>query len=212
MTAMNTALFVTAASTVAFAAGWLLGRWMESRRDARLRARQDRLTGLMNERAFAERAIDVMDETRDVSGEMIVLMYDIDGLSRISDRFGHEFGDFLVRLFAEKAKAELRGEDLLFRLGDDEFCSILPSTGQDDALMIAERIRAAFSEKKLRARKKENVRPTVSVGLASSSQLGFNVDRLKKAAEAALAEAKRCGRDRIVAYQASLDMETRTAA
>ena len=73
---------------------------------------------------------------------------------------------------------------------------------EEDARAIAERIRAAFSEKKLRAAKKQNVRPTVSVGLATSAELGFSVDRLKGAAETALAEAKRAGGDRLETYRA----------
>lgn len=199
MSVIDIAAILLAFALAAGATAWLVLRaWSESRRKSLL----DQLTGLMNDRAFAQRAVDVFDETRDVSGEMIVLMYDIDGLGTVSDRFGREFGEFLIRLFAEKAKAEMRGEDLLFRLGDDEFCSILPATPEEDARAIAERIRTAFSEKKLRARKKQNVRPTVSVGLASSAELGFSIDRLKAAAETALAEAKRAGRDRLVAYRA----------
>jgi diguanylate cyclase (GGDEF)-like protein len=212
MAEMDTILLVAVTCATAVAVGWLAWRWSQYLRETRRRARQDQLTGLMNDRAFAERAVDVMDETRDVSGEMIVLMYDIDGLGSISERFGREFGDFVVRLFAEKAKAELRADDLLFRLGADEFCSILPSTGERDARMIAERIRAAFSEKKLRARKKQNVRPTVSVGLASSTVVGFSIDRLKAAAEVALADAKQQGRDRLEAYRAPAGEERFAAA
>jgi len=212
MAAMETTLLVAAACVAALALGWFGWRLLQGRREARRRALQDQLTGLMNDRAFAERAVDVMDETRDVSGEMVVVMYDIDGLGAISERFGREFGDFVVRLFADKAKAEIRGDDLLFRLGDDEFCSILPSTSEHDARAIAERIRAAFSEKKLRARKKQNVRPTVSVGLASSAAIGFSIDRLKAGAEAALAEAKRAGRDRISVYEGDAANDHRSAA
>lgn len=212
MAAMDITLLVAAACVAALAVGWLARRLAESRREARRHALQDQLTGLMNDRAFAERAVDVMDETRDVPGEMVVLMYDIDGLAAISERFGREFGDFVVRLFADKAKAEIRDDDLLFRLGADEFCSILPSTGERDARLIAERILAAFSAKKLRARKKQNVRPTASVGLASSTMVGFSIDRLKSAAEAALAEAKRQGGGRIVCYGDLVGAETRSAA
>jgi two-component system, cell cycle response regulator len=205
------AAIVVAAALMAGAVLWQGLRMLKDWNEARRKALCDQLTGLMNDRAFAQRAVDVLDDTRDVSGEMIVLMYDIDGLAAISERFGREFGDFVVRLFAEKAKAEMRDEDLLFRLGDDEFCSILPATPLEDARAIAARVRAAFSEKKLRARKKQNVCPTVSVGLASSAGLGFSIDRLKAAAETALAEAKRAGGDRLVAYRAPA-AEERTAA
>ncbi len=211
MSDIDIASIVVAVALATGAALWIGLRMQRDWSEARRKSLRDQLTGLMNDRAFAQRAVDVLDDTRDVSGEMIVLMYDIDGLAAISDRFGREFADFVVRLFAEKAKAEMRDEDLLFRLGDDEFCSILPATPLEDAGAIAGRIRATFSEKKLRARKKQNVRPTVSVGLASSAELGFSIDRLKAAAEAALAEAKRAGGDRLVAYRPPAS-EERTAA
>jgi two-component system cell cycle response regulator len=175
-------------------------RLLAVRREARRCALEDRLTGLMNGRAFAKRVGDGLNGAPERTGEMVLLMYDIDGLAAINGRFGREFGDFVLRLFAEKARAEIRDDDLLFRLGEDEFCSILPATSQEAAAAIAGRIRAAFSEKPLRARKKENVRPTASVGMATSTTVGFSIDRLKAAAEAALADAKRAGGDRLVAY------------
>lgn len=175
-------------------------RWLAVSKTARRKAMEDQLTGLMNGRAFAARIGDALDPAAERSGEMSLLMFDIDGLDTINARFGREFGDFILRLFADKARAEIRGSDLLFRLGDDEFCSILPSTCEDDAVAIAERIRAAFSEKPLRARKKENVRPAASVGLASSRLAGFSIDRLKAAADAALAEAKHVGGNSLVVY------------
>jgi diguanylate cyclase (GGDEF)-like protein len=207
MAGIDIAVVLVAAGVV----GWLGWRWLVAWREARRRALRDQLTGLMNDRAFAMRVGDGLEGGREASGEMALLMYDIDGLGAISERFGREFGDFVLRLFAEKAKAEIREDDLLFRLGDDEFCSILPATSEEDARAIAERIRAAFSEKKLRAARKQNVRPTVSVGLASSAELGFSIDRLKSAAEAALAEAKRAGRNRLEIYRAPA-VEERSAA
>lgn len=178
--------------------GW---RWMGDRQVARRKALEDQLTGLMNGRAFAKRVGDGIDTVPDHSGEITLLMFDIDGLDAINGRFGREFGDFILRLFADKARAEIREDDLLFRLGDDEFCSILPLTPEEDATAIAERICAAFSEKPLRARKKQNVRPTASVGLASSRRVGFSIDRLKAAADTALAGAKHTGGNSLVIYR-----------
>lgn len=170
--------------------GWRLNR---ARLAAGAKARLDALTGLMNDRAFAERSTDILDGSRDISSEIVVVMFDIDGMGAINQRFGREFGDFVLRLFAEKAAAEIRDGDLLFRLGGDEFCFILTHSSERDATAIAERICAAFSAKKLRARKKQNVQPTASVGLASSRHAGFNIETLKAAADAALQEARQDG-------------------
>lgn len=193
---------VPPAAVAALCAALLVGRrWVGHVQMSRRKALEDQLTGLMNGRAFAKRVGDGLEAVPDRSGEIVLLMFDIDGLDAINDRFGREFGDFILRLFAAKARAEIREDDLLFRLGDDEFCSILPHTSEEDAAAIAERIRAAFSEKPLRARKKENVRPTVSVGLASSRLVGFGIDRLKAAADAALADAKHAGGNGLVLYR-----------
>lgn len=188
---------VAALCTVLFF-GW---RRFRKLRVSQRQSMEDKLTGLMNGRAFAERVGDHHRPVVERSGEMSLLMFDIDGLAAINARFGEEFGDFVLRLFAEKARAEIHDDHLLFRLGGDEFCSILPTTCEDDAVAVAERIRAAFSEKPLRARKKENVRPTASVGLASSSLVGFSIDRLKDAADAALAGAKHVGGNSLVIYR-----------
>lgn len=207
------AIPVVSAAAAALCAAIFVGRrWVGHVREARRRALQDQLTGLMNGRAFARRVGVGADPIPDCSGDITLLMFDIDGLGAIDDRFGREFGDFVLRLFAEKAQAEIRTDDLLFRLGEDEFCSILPATCEAAASDIAERIRAAFSAKPLRARKKENVRPTASVGIASSAIVGFGIDRLKEAAEAALADAKRAGGDRLVAYRAAADLPSAAAA
>ena len=204
---------VPPAAVAAICAAYLVGRrWVGHVQEARRRDLQDQLTGLMNGRAFAKRVGDGMEAAPDRSGEIILLMFDIDGLDAINDRFGREFGDFILRLFAEKARAEIRDEDLLFRLGEDEFCSILPHTSREDAFAIAERIRAAFSAKPLRARKKQNVTPTASVGLASSSLVGFGIDRLKVAADAALASAKQAGGNGLVLYRDVAPAERPVAA
>lgn len=195
-------MVIAAVAVVALCACVFAGRrWTQSRQVVRRRALEDQLTGLMNGRAFAERVGDRMDGTPDRSGEVTLAMFDIDGLGAINDRFGREFGDFVLRLFASKAQAELGGDHLLFRLGGDEFCSILPHTSEAEAAEIVERIRAAFSEKPLRARKKQNVRPTASVGIASSRQVGFGIDRLKLAAEAALAGARQAGGNGLVLHR-----------
>ena len=211
MADIDIVVIFVAVGVLAGLSAWLGPRLLVAWSEARRRALKDQLTGLMNDRAFAKRVGDELESAREASGEMVLLMCDIDRLGAINQRFGREFGDFVIRLFAEKAKAEIREDDLLFRLGDDQFCSILPATSEQHARTIAERIRSAFSEKKLRARRKENVRPTVSIGLASSAELGFSVDRLKVAAEAALAEAKRSGRDRLEVYRAPA-IEERSAA
>ncbi len=185
------------------AAAMFGSRWRAARDEARRKALEDQLTGLANARAFAERAAGGPADPVAQSGEIVLLMYDIDGLAAITDRFERKFGDFVLRLFAEKARAEMRANDLLFRLGADEFCAILPGTSLADAEAIANRVRAAFREKPLRARKKQNVRPTACVGLASSQEVGFGIDRLKAAAEEALRQAKCAGADSLCVYRAS---------
>lgn len=189
------AIAMGAAGLAAAGLGYAGGRVFAT---SQQRRRSDILTGLRNRRAFDHDAARLVDGSRQMTGDLCILMFDIDGLGGIDARFGRGFGDFVLRLFAQKASAELRENDTLFRIGGDEFCCLLPMTCAESAEAIATRIMAAFGEKKLRARKKQNVRPTVAVGLASSADFGFAFEGLRSAAIEAMGDAKAAGGNRLV--------------
>jgi diguanylate cyclase (GGDEF)-like protein len=155
----------------------------------------DELTGLPNRRRFMERlATETQRAHRNGSG-FSVLLVDLDNFKNINDTLGHAAGDHCVQHFAGIAVRRLRGQGMLARTGGDEFCILLPETD----LRQAEEIAGALVE--LVAANQPNWRGhavalTISVGVAEWSPRGDKTaDETLEAADAALYEAKRNGRN-----------------
>jgi len=176
----------------------------KERREAEQRtfAMLDPLTGLMNRRAFmaaAERASRRASYARQATS---LLVLDLDSFKQVNDRFGHDVGDKVLVAFARLAENVTRSSDQLYRMGGEEFCFILPDTGLDDAIRIAERVRQAFALCTVDARG-HAVNATVSIGVASTEFAGFDLQLLLEAADAAVYEAKGRGRDQVVVADAT---------
>jgi diguanylate cyclase (GGDEF)-like protein len=127
-----------------------------------------------------------------------VLILDIDHFKQINDTHGHAAGDAVLRECARAWQGTLREQDVLGRIGGEEFCAFLPETTREGALHSAERLREATSRLKFPGRGGEfSFSVTVSVGVAalgtSDEQLAQLIDR----ADGALYVAKQRGRDRV---------------
>jgi diguanylate cyclase (GGDEF)-like protein len=154
----------------------------------------DAMTGLFNRRGFDEAAAQLMVRQRACGEPVTVLMFDLDHFKAINDRFGHATGDAALRAFAETARANMRGGDILARFGGEEFVVMVPGTLADGAT-AAERVRMAFEV----TGREVDGRPlaaTVSVG-AVSGEAGADVALMLARADAALYRAKANGRNRI---------------
>jgi diguanylate cyclase (GGDEF)-like protein len=125
-------------------------------------------------------------------------MMDLDKFKRINDRFGHPFGDRVLKGFAAIIKKSVREGDVAARYGGEEFLCILPDCDQAQAQRVAERVRGATEAHPFRhARRK--VRVTVSVGSVTSYESGgLNYRHLIGLADRALYDAKRQGRNQVV--------------
>lgn len=181
-----------------FAGVLFLVMTMERRESAqRSFAMQDPLTGLMNRRAFGEFALRMgrRDDASEASTALLVL--DLDHFKSINDRFGHEVGDRMLKLFSEVAEACVRSSDTLYRMGGEEFCFVLPDTLLADAIAIAERIRKTFESRSV-----GEASATVSIGIAVSLR-AIDLDVQLAAADAAVYEAKARGRNRVVVAEPS---------
>ncbi|HWA17944.1 MAG TPA: GGDEF domain-containing protein [Devosia sp.] len=192
---------LTAFAHASFAA-FLFISLVRERREATQRsfALLDPLTGLMNRRAFADYAQRLL---RRLGGQqrLALLVLDLDHFKSINDRYGHEAGDKLLVSFAETATASVRPTDLLFRMGGEEFCFMLPDITTPGAVEVAERIRRSF-EVALVPSPKGSAGTTVSVGIAVTDR-AIDLDVLQAAADAALYEAKARGRNRVVVAEPS---------
>ena len=158
-------------------------------------AETDFLTRLPNRRAFREEAQALCAYQAARRAPVTLLMFDLDHFKSINDRFGHATGDATLQVFAEVARASMRANDIIARLGGEEFAAIVPAP-LEIAVKIAERVRVNFE----RAGVTIDGRPvgaTVSIGAATALAPAVNIDALLGRADEALYGAKSDGRNRV---------------
>jgi two-component system cell cycle response regulator len=159
-------------------------------------ATTDPLSGLLNRRAFFERA---QEACASADASLSAIMFDIDYFKRINDEFGHGIGDDVIRAVAGEAIGE---KGIIGRLGGEEFAIVLRGRTLADAIEAAERLRLKFAALRLATLDKA-VRFTCSFGV-SEWQDGESIDDLLKRTDVALYSAKKTGRNRVVADDAAL--------
>jgi diguanylate cyclase (GGDEF)-like protein len=134
---------------------------------------------------------------------LAVACLDLDHFKSVNDRWGHDAGDQVLRSSAATLHAALRGGDILGRTGGEEFMAVLPDTPRADALALAERLRAALAGRTLTVRQPDGSelphRQTASLGVAVLTSEMSGARELLAAADTRLYDAKRAGRDRVVA-------------
>ena len=151
----------------------------------------DPLTGIANRRAFIELGSRLLKARARDRKPVAVILFDLDRFKEINDRFGHSAGDRVLKTFCRVARATLRAEDLVGRLGGEEFAAILSGMPAIGAAATAERIRAAFEEAA------GTGATTVSAGIVASESPGNDIELLLDRADEALYLAKANGRNRI---------------
>jgi diguanylate cyclase (GGDEF)-like protein len=164
----------------------------------------DPLTGVANRRNFSQVAERILARARFASRPIALLLFDLDRFKRINDTYGHHAGDAVLIEFCRLATSLLRPTDLFGRFGGEEFAGLLPDTGRQDALLLAERLRAAL-EATSHAVEGRTFTATVSIGVAISDQASADLDTLLDAADQALYRAKVLGRNRV---ELSLNLAT----
>ncbi|HLG84239.1 MAG TPA: GGDEF domain-containing protein [Bradyrhizobium sp.] len=155
----------------------------------------DPLTGLLNRRGFAEACARVIDREAKAGGRPVtVMIFDIDHFKGINDRFGHPAGDEILKLFSTVVINNLRISDLSGRIGGEEFAALLPCS-LEEGVLVAERVREAFEASDIVV-EEGKVDTTVSIGVAGGPA-GTELEVLLAAADTALYQAKRSGRNRV---------------
>ena len=161
-------------------------------------ASTDPLTGLFNRRGFAEACARVIDREANAGRPVSVMICDIDHFKSINVRFGHPAGDEILKLFATIVVSNLRISDLSGRIGGEEFAALLPCP-LDEGVVAAERVREAFQASGIVV-EDGPVDTTVSIGVAGGPA-GTELEVLLAAADTALYQAKRSGRNRVEAAE-----------
>jgi diguanylate cyclase (GGDEF)-like protein len=161
-------------------------------------ASMDPLTGMFNRRGFAEACARVIEREAQAGRPVTVLIFDIDHFKGINDRFGHPAGDEILKLFATIVINNLRITDHSGRIGGEEFAALLPCP-LEEGVLVAERVREVFAASGI-ASEEGPVDTTVSIGVAGGPA-GTELEVLLAAADTALYQAKRGGRNRVEAAQ-----------
>ena len=161
-------------------------------------ASMDPLTGMFNRRGFAEATSRVIEREANGGRPVTVMIFDIDHFKSINDRFGHPAGDEILKLFAAVVVNSLRISDLSGRIGGEEFAALLPCS-LEEAVIVAERVREAFEGSGI-VDDTGPVATTVSIGVAGGPA-GTELEVLLAAADTALYQAKRSGRNRVEAAE-----------
>ncbi len=156
----------------------------------------DALTGLLNRRYLEERLAEEIKRSKRDGLEMSFMMIDVDDFKSYNDNFSHPEGDRALRLVAHCLKETLRGADVAARYGGEEFTILLPQTTSDEARIIGERLRERVATTEFPNRK-----VTISVGVASCSDDICTAPKIIKAADDAVYEAKRRGRNNVQVFE-----------
>jgi diguanylate cyclase (GGDEF)-like protein len=156
----------------------------------------DDLTGLATRRFFLDQLDHMAATARRIKQPLTLAMIDIDHFKPINDKFGHAVGDAVLMAIGAACRSAVRGEDVIGRLGGEEFAMLMPLTDQDTAYRIVDRLREAVAAIAIPTSDGRSVSVTISVGMAMFADQ--QIDRLLLDADRALYVAKERGRNRIV--------------
>jgi two-component system cell cycle response regulator len=162
----------------------------------------DPLTGLNNRRYLDTHLQTLFDRAVARRNPLSVMITDIDRFKSINDGWGHDGGDRVLKEFAARLRRNVRGMDLACRYGGEEFVVVMPETDQAIAEKVAERIRAEIAERPFQVTPDQEIKVTISIGVAAIRMPHDDVPSLMKRADTALYAAKANGRNRVVAAAA----------
>ena len=168
--------------------------------DLRREATTDGLTGIANRRYFDMTLLTMTGDAMNSGDDLSLLLIDIDHFKKVNDTWGHATGDAVIQFVAATLARKVRGQDCVARYGGEEFAIILPATSIDAAVRVGENIRNGLSRNPFVASTGEETvgAVTVSIGVACYEP-GESLAQLVQRADTALYQAKKTGRDRVVA-------------
>ena len=182
----------------------LILRDISDRREAHEEMRRsvscDHLTGLLNRRAFFDAAELELQRWRRSPRPLALVMVDADHFKQVNDNHGHAAGDAVLRHLASALSATFRGQDLIARMGGEEFVVLLPATTLEGAQSVAERLCQQIARQAVDV-DGQQIRYTVSAGVAEMAQDVAELEDLIKRADEAMYRAKQDGRNRVAVWR-----------
>ena len=198
---LNACLFAIALAQVCIAFGMTIMVLRQHAGRLKQLATIDALTGALNRAGLDLAGQRIIRRAQRDRRSVAVLLVDADHFKAINDDHGHAVGDIVLRHLSDVLAAQTRPNDMLVRLGGEEFVLVLDGMTLDAATIVAERLRHVVSEATVDGHGKP-VRYTVSIGAAGSDTHGYNLMQLISKGDAAMYEAKRAGRNRVAVAMA----------
>lgn len=164
-----------------------------------LLASRDPLTGAFNRRLLEDEMLRLQSRYKRTGDKFSLLLIDIDNFKLINDTHGHVIGDEILQNLANVVLRSIRTEDIFARFGGDEFCVLLPSTNTTEAQVFANRLREAYASNEFIVNGKV-INSSISVGIVNSSQVELEFKSLLSAADQALYQAKKNGKNKVVMH------------
>jgi diguanylate cyclase len=170
---------------------------LDSRDEWRQMAEIDQLTGLRNRRHMEFAFEKLTNQQLMTDTEHAIILLDIDHFKRINDEYGHAAGDEALKAFARTLQDNTRSDDIVARMGGEEFCILLKDTPRSMAEMVAQRILKSVRNAPIQLGD-ATIKMTVSGGVTAFQSIDANYPNLMAQADSALYQAKEAGRDRIL--------------
>ncbi len=155
----------------------------------------DTLTNVFNRRTLEFRLSNELKRVSRYHQSLSIIMADLDHFKKINDKYGHDFGDVVLKSVASLFKEELRDTDFVGRVGGEEFVLVLPNTDKEAGLFVANRMRS-----RVEAYTFKYIQVTFSGGVATAPEDGVEMKTLLKKADQAMYRAKENGRNQIVSF------------
>lgn len=162
-------------------------------------AETDDLTGISNRHHFNRLSDEALNLAQRSQQPISFILFDLDRFKKVNDTYGHQIGDWALKNSVMAAKAVCRGNDVIGRMGGEEFAILLPGCSITKALEVAELCRVAIEEISTSPTGKQ-FKITASFGIADSDTCGFSFDKLFAGADAALYESKNHGRNQVYQF------------
>lgn len=169
----------------------------ELKKQYKVEAQTDYLTGLCNRRRFIELAERELTRAIRFQRPVALLVIDIDHFKATNDTWGHSTGDLVLKRVSSVIRHGLRDEDILGRIGGEEFAALIVETGGDEALEVAQRVCTTVADACVSSQGGDQVCVSVSIGLAELNGRSIDIDTLLREADEAMYGAKRAGRNRV---------------
>lgn len=169
-------------------------------------SRLDGLTGISNRPHFIGQAESALEHGQRTVQELCIILFDLDHFKSINDRHGHAMGDYVLQQTVAKCRQHLGPGDLFGRFGGEEFSILLAGVSVDEAWRRAEQLRIAIAGIVASSGGAES-KVSASFGISASAASGHELRQLLAHADAALYQAKRAGRDRVVIYDSRVVLD-----